>query len=61
MFGRLIGKIVSAPLRIVNVPIKVMDDLTDPNPSGKKLKRRDPLKIDEIADTVEDALDLSDD
>ncbi len=61
MFGKLFGKIVAAPLRIVNIPVKVMDNLTDPNPSSKTLKQRDPLKLGEIADEVEDALDMSDD
>jgi hypothetical protein len=28
MFGKLIGKIASAPLKIINAPLRIMDDLS---------------------------------
>ncbi len=55
MFGRLIGKIISTPVRLLNVPVKVFDKMTDA--LDTPLKYRDPLKLGEIADAIDDACD----
>jgi hypothetical protein len=59
MFGRILGKIISTPVRLVNVPLKVLDDITDP--VRRPLRERDPIKLDEIADAIDDACDEDDD
>lgn len=59
MFGRILGKIISTPVRLVNVPLKVMDDLFDPV-RGQRIRDRDPLKLDEIADSIDDACEKGD-
>lgn len=55
MFGRLIGKIISTPVRLINVPLKVVDDLTDPVRCGRRIRDRDPIKLDQVADAIDDA------
>lgn len=32
MFGKLIGKVLSAPIRVANLPLRALDHLTDPSP-----------------------------
>jgi hypothetical protein len=53
MFGKLLGAVLSAPVRLVNVPIQVIDDVCDP--VKRPLKERDPAKLDEIADLIQEA------
>lgn len=60
MFGKLLGKILSTPVRLVNVPLqaasKAMDwsiGETDTTP----IRRRDPIGLGEVADAIDEACD----
>jgi hypothetical protein len=53
MIGKFIGKLLSTPVRLINVPVKVFDNLCDP--AERPIKERDPLKLDEIADAIDEA------
>lgn len=55
MFGKILGKALSTPVRLANIPLKVVDDLCDP--VRRPLSERDPIKLDEIADEIDDAFD----
>lgn len=46
MFGRILGKIVAAPLRIANLPLAISDKLIGGD--------GDPAGIKEVAKAVED-------
>jgi hypothetical protein len=49
MFGDLFGKIVAAPLRILNLPIKIVEAISDMPPN-------DDLGLDEAAKVTEKAV-----
>ena len=57
MFGRLLGKLIATPIRLVNIPVKIVDKLIDPINPYLPLKGRDPLCLEEIAKEVERATD----
>jgi hypothetical protein len=52
MFGGLLGKLVSAPIRIVNIPIKVAKATGD-FMCGETNVRVEDNTLDNIADSVE--------
>ena len=56
MFGNIIGKILAAPVRIINLPVQVMSKVAD-GMSGERWTRpiqdRDPLALEELAKAVE--------
>lgn len=51
MLGRLIGKIIAAPIRIVNLPVKVIDAITDPGDGERPISGL----VEEAARAVERA------
>lgn len=60
MLGRLIGKVLSTPVRLANVPLKCVSKAgdymlgySDPPP----IKDRDPIGLDEVADAIDKACD----
>jgi hypothetical protein len=60
MFGRIIGKVLSTPVRLVNVPLKAASKATDymlGESNTRRIKDRDPIGLDEIADAIDDACD----
>ena len=60
MFGKLIGNIIAAPIRVVNIPLKIADRIADEiDPSRDTIPRLSkPLDVagDVIAEEVSDAL-----
>ena len=62
MFGRLIGEIVSAPVRVVSAAAKVstriVEAACDEKPSPPKRNSLDDV-ADSISDTVSDTLDYN--
>ena len=60
MFGRILGKIISTPVRLANVPIKAVSKAGDfmlGESNTRPIKDRDPLGLDEVADSIDDACD----
>jgi hypothetical protein len=56
----LFGDLFSLPVRLVNIPVKVVakvvDDVTSPEGSSSSLNDYDPLCLDELADEIEEEL-----
>jgi hypothetical protein len=50
MFGEILGKIISAPIRIANAPIKLMQKIDG-------MGEDDMLGLDELAESVQDAVE----
>jgi hypothetical protein len=64
MFGKLIGEILSTPVRLANVPIKVVSKVGDAmcgETDTVRITDRDPIALDELAEAIEDACDAGDD
>ena len=57
MIFQLLGKVLSTPVRILNIPLKVLDDIADP--VERPLRDRDPLRLDQVADAIDDAFHTS--
>lgn len=53
-----IGKVLSAPVRILNVPVKIVAKVADEMTGGPSARVRDydPLALDEVADAIEDEI-----
>jgi hypothetical protein len=59
MFGKLIGKVLSTPVRLVNIPLKAAQKSLDfmvAEPT-RRLKDYDPIALDQVADAIDDACD----
>lgn len=55
MFGKLLGKALSLPIDIVNVPVKVLDEVADVvDAGGSGLPEAIDDLSDEVQNTVED-------
>ena len=57
MVGKLLGKIVSAPIRLINLPIQVAGKLVDfacGETNSTPIKDRDPLALEELAEATEE-------
>jgi len=59
MFGRILGKVLSTPVRLVNVAVKAADAVVDP--VSRPLRDRDPLGLDQVADAIDEAAQRADD
>lgn len=55
MFGKLLGKIISAPVRIVNAPLRAMENLVDD--SYREDERIVSKPLEELAKEIERLLD----
>jgi hypothetical protein len=55
MFGRILGKIISTPIRLANIPLKVVDKVTSFD--TRKVSDRDPVGLDDVADAIDEACD----
>ncbi len=56
MFGNFIGKILAAPVRIINLPLQVASKALDSSMGMNEnvpIKDRDPLALEELAKAVE--------
>jgi hypothetical protein len=60
MFGRILGKILSTPVRLANVPLQAASKAADAM-CGKRhtdaVAERDPVGLGEIADAIDRACD----
>jgi hypothetical protein len=58
MIGRILGKVLAAPVRLVNVPIQIASKVADAacGIKGRDIKDRDPLALKEVADAIEEAI-----
>ncbi len=57
MFGNLIGKILAAPVRIINLPLQVGSKAIDGmcgETDTEAIRDRDPLALEELAEAIED-------
>lgn len=65
MFGEILGKIVSAPIRVVNIPVKLAQkaaQIADESMCGEsRYSYKAPRKncLDKLADATEDACEES--
>ncbi len=60
MFGNIIGKILAAPVRIINLPLQVASKALDSSMGmnqNVRIKDRDPLALEELAEAIEDITD----
>lgn len=60
MLGRFLGKVLSTPVRLVNVPLKVASKAADfmcGQRDTEDVKDRDPIGLDQVADAIDDACD----
>ncbi len=56
MFGNFIGKILAAPVRIINLPLQIASKALDSSMGMNEnvpIKDRDPLALEELAKAVE--------
>jgi hypothetical protein len=61
----ILGKLISTPIRLANIPVKVAEAVVDhvvdtatgvPSPP-RRLQDRDPLGLDQVADAIDDAVE----
>lgn len=60
MFGNLIGKVLAAPVRIINLPLQVASKTMDGmlgESNTRSIRDRDPLALEELAEAIEDITD----
>ncbi len=60
MFGNLLGKILAAPVRIINLPLQVASKALDSSMGMNEnvpIKARDPLALEELAEAIEEITD----
>jgi hypothetical protein len=60
MFGKLIGKIIAAPVRIINLPVQVISKAVDSSMGMNqniRIKDRDPVALEELAQAIEKIAD----
>ena len=60
MLGKLIGKVLSTPVRLANIPLKVANKGLDAMCGYTRtppVKEYDPAGLDEVADAIDDACD----
>jgi len=50
MLGRLLGKVVAAPLRIANIPLKVADKITGLDEDGDTFA----WPLEQVAEAIEE-------
>ncbi len=57
MFGRLLGKIITAPIRIANIPLKLVDKAVHTMEGGYWDGDITALPLKKTAETIEDAIE----
>lgn len=58
MFGKLLGSIIAAPIRIANIPMKVMDKVIEETTGGDVEYASKPLKV--VADAIQESCEEMD-
>ena len=60
MFGRILGKVVGTPLRIINAPVKIIDktlEALDPLDDSYDMNGSIKRSISSLEDFIEDSID----